>query len=49
MAERGENELGSAMYYNDQPVEMRYYAALAKRKLGKEKEAQQMFEAFENK
>ena len=40
------NELGSAMYYNDQPVEMRYYAALAKRKLGKEKEAQQMFEAF---
>ena len=32
-------ELGGAMYYNDQPPHMLYYAALALRRLGREDEA----------
>ncbi len=46
VAARGEFALGSAMYYNDQPPEMMYYAALAIRALGNEDEAKRRFAAF---
>lgn len=46
LASRGEFELSSAMYYNDQPPEMMYYAAMAIKSLGDEKEAQKRFDAF---
>ena len=46
LAARGEFGLSSAMYYNDQPPEMMYYAALALRALGDEAEAQRRFELF---
>ncbi len=46
MAARGEFGLSSAMYYNDQPPEMMYYAALAKRALGEEEEASECFRAL---
>lgn len=46
LAARGEFGLSSAMYYNDQPPEMMYYAALAIRALGDEAEAQRRFDLF---
>lgn len=46
MAARGEFELTSAMYYNDQPPEMMYYAAKALETLGHGKEAQRRFDRF---
>lgn len=46
MAARGEFELTSAMYYNDQPPEMMYYAAKALEALGRGKEAQRRFDRF---
>lgn len=46
LAARGEFELASAMYYNDAPPEMMYYAALAIRALGDEAEAARRFDAF---
>lgn len=46
MAERGEFGLTSAMYYNDQPPEMMYYAAKAKEALGDKEEAGRRFELF---
>ena len=45
-ATMGDGTLGSAMYYNDQPPQMTYYAALAYKKLGEEEKAEQMFRAF---
>lgn len=46
LAARGDGELTSAMYYNDQPPEMMYYAAKAIEALGNGAEAQKRFEAF---
>ena len=46
LAARGEFELTSAMYYNDQPPEMTYYAAKAIEALGDSAEAQKRFDAF---
>ena len=46
LAARGEFGLSSAMYYNDQPPEMMYYAALAIRALGDETETKRRFELF---
>ncbi|MCM1303600.1 MAG: DUF5107 domain-containing protein [Lachnospiraceae bacterium] len=46
LAARGEFNLSSAMYYNDQPPQMMYYAALALQKLGQEEEAEKRFDAF---
>ncbi len=46
LASRGEFGLSSAMYYNDQPPEMMYYAALALRALDDEAEAHRRFELF---
>lgn len=46
MAARGEFALSSAMYYNDQPPEMMYYAALAIKAGGNEAEAARRFQAF---
>ncbi len=46
MAARGEFELTSAMYYNDQPPEMMYYAAKAIEALGDSDEAQKRFDMF---
>lgn len=46
LAARGEFDLSSAMYYNDQPPQMMYYAAKAISALGDEKEARKRFEAF---
>ena len=46
MAARGEFLLTSAMYYNDQPPEMTYYAALALRELGEKDEADRRFDGF---
>ena len=46
MAARGEFLLTSAMYYNDQPPEMTYYAALALRELGETDEADRRFDGF---
>ena len=43
---RGEFLLTSAMYYNDQPPEMTYYAALALRELGETDEADRRFDGF---
>lgn len=45
-AARGDSNLSSAMYYNDQPPQMQYYAALAKRELGMEQEAVNQLTAF---
>lgn len=45
-AARGGFALSSAMYYNDQPPEMMYYAALAIRELGKISEAEERFDGF---
>lgn len=46
MAARGKFELTSAMYYNDQPPEMMYYAAKAMETLGDKAEAQRRFDLF---
>lgn len=46
MAARGEFELTSAMYYNDQPPEMMYYAAKAIEALGNDAEAKRRFGLF---
>lgn len=46
LAARGEFALSSATYYNDQPPEMMYYAALAIRAMGEEEEARRRFELF---
>lgn len=46
LASRGEFGLSSAMYYNDQPPEMMYYAALALKALGDEAEAHRRFKLF---
>jgi len=46
LAARGEFVLSSAMYYNDQPPEMMYYAAMALRALGDTKTAEERFDAF---
>ncbi len=46
LAARGEFDLTSAMYYNDQPPEMMYFAALAIGKLGDEGEMNRRFETF---
>lgn len=44
LAARGDFQPTSAMYYNDQPPEMMYYAALARRALGEEQTAQAYFD-----
>ncbi len=46
LATRGEFALSSAMYYNDQPPEMMYYATLAIKALGDEIKANKYFEEF---
>ena len=46
MAARGDFALTSAMYYNDQPPEMMYYAAKAIEALGGIDEAQRRFDMF---
>lgn len=46
MASRGEFELTSAMYYNDQPPELMYYAAKALEALGSITEAGKRFDMF---
>ncbi len=46
LSERGDLNLSSAMYYNDQPPEMMYYVALAKASLGKKDEAVSIFNAM---
>mgnify|MGYP006990169866 CR=1 FL=1 len=43
---RGEFHLSSAMYYNDQPPQMMYYAALTLKALGEDTEAQRRFGAL---
>ncbi len=42
-AAQGSSEPTAALYYNDQPPELIYYQALAKRRLGQEDEAQAIF------
>lgn len=46
LAARGDFALTSAMYYNDQPPEMMYYAAMAIKAMGDEKTANARFDAF---
>ncbi len=46
LAARGEFLLTDAMYYNDQPPQMMYYAALAEKMLGNFAEARRRFDAF---
>lgn len=46
LAARGDFTLTSAMYYNDQPPEMMYYAAMAIKAMGDEKTANERFDAF---
>ncbi len=46
LAAKGEFDLSSATYYNDQPPEMMYYAAKAMQALGEEEEARKRFDAF---
>ncbi len=46
LAARGEFALSSAMYYNDQPPEMMYYAAMAIKALGDDKTAYKHFDSF---
>ena len=46
MAARGEDTLTSAMYYNDQPPQMRYYAAKALDALGDKAGAEERFDGF---
>lgn len=44
LAARGELNLSSAMYYNDQPPEMMYFVALSLNELGKKSEAKAIFD-----
>ena len=46
LAARGDFALSSAMYYNDQPQEMMYYAALSIGALGDEQKAMERFDMF---
>ena len=46
LASRGNSELTSAMYYNDQPPEMMYYAAKAIGKLGNIDEEKARYQSF---
>ena len=46
LAARGEFELTSAMYYNDQPPEMMYYAAMAIKESQSAQEAERRFDMF---
>lgn len=46
LAARGDFTLSHAMYYNDQPPEMMYYAAMALKVLGDEQEAARRFDAM---
>ena len=46
LAARGEFNLSSAMYYNDQPPQMMYYSAKAIEALGDKDEAKKRFNAF---
>ena len=46
LASRGEFNLSSAMYYNDQPPQMMYYSAKALYELGNKDEANKRFKAF---
>lgn len=46
LAARGEMNLSSAMYYNDQPPEMMFFRALAIARLGDEATARDCFEAM---
>ena len=46
LAARGKFDIGSAVYYNDQPPEMMYFAAKALEALGDESEARRRFSAF---
>ncbi len=46
LAARGAFDLSSAVYYNDQPPQMMYYAAKAMEALGKKEEANARFRAF---
>ena len=46
LAARGSFALTSAMYYNDQPPEMMYYAAMAIKELGDNKTAGERFDVF---
>lgn len=46
LAARGDFALSSAMYYNDQPPEMMFYAAKAIEALGNNDEAQKRFDSF---
>lgn len=46
LASRGEFNLSSAMYYNDQPPQMMYYAAKALAESGMTDEAEKRFKAF---
>jgi len=46
LAARGKFALSSAMYYNDQPPEMMYYAAMALKALGDVETAEERFDAF---
>ena len=46
LAARGEFNLSSAMYYNDQPPQMMYYSAKAIEALGYKDEAKKRFNAF---
>lgn len=44
LASRGDETLSAAVFYNDEPPEMMYYRALAKKKLGHRIAAENMFE-----
>lgn len=46
LAMRGGAEITRSVYYNDQPPEMLFYAALALKATGKEEEAKKRFESF---
>ena len=46
LAARGVFDLSSAMYYNDQPPQMMYYAAKALAALGQKEEAEKRFKGF---
>lgn len=48
LAARGDSEIASAVYYNDQPPEMLFYQALAIRELGDEKAAKSRFNKLIN-
>lgn len=47
-ATEGNQEMGAAQYYNDQPPEMLFYAALALRQLGNQDEARNLLLEMQN-